>query len=426
MIGLGTALGGIGCGDLGPPPPIGSPPPNREDQSTPNEASPKEKETSPKENQPSHIDEEWFRHSLVEDNLRHWLRAAPLPNGFFRPNLDREWRPANDQTATLVSQSRLLFVFATGYEVTKDAAYLDALQSGGRFLLKYFRDFTHGGWFWSVAPDGSVLDSSKDSYGHAFAIFGLSHAFRVSRDTQFGTAAMETWDVLKSKMFDSQGGLRSKANTDFTRTTGGNSQNPIMHLFEALLALHDATKSPVVFEDARKLVEFVVTRLYRKDEGCIPEAFGPEWKPVAPPAKEWVEMGHQPEWAFLLSRAVEKGFPERFMTIGNQLLDYSMKKGYDPQDGGLTEGPGNAGKGLWQQCEFLRALMRYASQHGRDDLWQAFDQSLALVKRDFIDTEFGGWYQRPSSDKGNVWKVGYHETGMYLEAMRIGGSSSIK
>ena len=44
-----------------------------------------------------HIDRAWFRRSLVEDNLAHWLAAAPAPNGFFRTTLDRQWRPAATQ-----------------------------------------------------------------------------------------------------------------------------------------------------------------------------------------------------------------------------------------------------------------------------------------------------------------------------------------
>ncbi|KPK80762.1 MAG: hypothetical protein AMJ81_11400, partial [Phycisphaerae bacterium SM23_33] len=89
-------------------------------------------------------------------------------------------------------------------------------------------------------------------------------------------------------------------------------------------------------------------------------------------------------------------------------------------------------KGWWQQCEHLRALMRYAADHGRDDLWGPFQKSLAFVKANFLDAEYGGWYgsydpQRPrrpgDARKGSTWKVGYHDTGMYLEALRLAGKA---
>ena len=49
-----------------------------------------------------HVDPVWFRQSLVEDNLAHWLAAAPTPNGFFQVSLDRQWKPYAKQVGTLV------------------------------------------------------------------------------------------------------------------------------------------------------------------------------------------------------------------------------------------------------------------------------------------------------------------------------------
>jgi len=140
---------------------------------------------------PPHIDCEWFRQAILEE-VGHWRAATVTPSGFLQPALDREWQPAGRQTATLVSQSRLLYVLATGYELTRNEAYLEAVTKGADFLLEHFRDREHGGWFYSVSPDGVVLDNSKDSYGHAFAVFGLAHAARVTGAERFRDAALRT------------------------------------------------------------------------------------------------------------------------------------------------------------------------------------------------------------------------------------------
>ena len=113
-----------------------------------------------------HLSRQWVRRRLVEDHLAHWLAAAPTESGFFNAALDRRWSPAEHREATLVSQGRLLYVFATGWEVTRDHAYADALRKGAGFLLDHFRDDEHGGWFYSCSPDGRVLADHKDSYGH--------------------------------------------------------------------------------------------------------------------------------------------------------------------------------------------------------------------------------------------------------------------
>ena len=206
----------------------------------------------------------------------------------------------------------------------------------------------------------------------------------------------------------------------------------MMHLFEALLALHDATGSPEVLRDARELADRIFSRLFQEREGRLPEFYDAEWKPAAAEKGGHIELGHQFEWAFLLSHAVEKGLPNRYLAVAGRLLDYGMKVAYDAPEGGIfsrgdygdraVRGP----KGWWQQCEFLRALMHWAVVRGRADLWPAFDRSLAFARRNLIDAEFGGWYssydpQNPTAGngKGSEWQAGYHVTGMYLEGLRL-------
>lgn len=380
-----------------------------------------------------HIEREWFRQALLGETA-HWREAASTPSGFFRPMLDRQWRPVGEQTGTLVSQCRLLFVMATGYEVTREGSYLEAVRKGADFLLAHFRDAQYGGWFWSVSPQGQALDSSKDSYGHAFVIFGLSHAARVTSEERYRRAALETWAEMKAHLRDGAGFIKPRTTRDFSQVRGTNSQNPMMHLFEALLALHEATRSRAVFQDAQVLADAIFGKLFQERGGYLPELYDADWKPLPATERGYLELGHQFEWAFLLSHAVEKGFPPRHLALGQRLLDYGMKVAYDREAGGIfSRGDYQGGavrgpKGWWEQAEFLRALVHYATLRKRADLWAPFEQSLEFVKRRFIDAEYGGWYgsydpkiprEGRRANKGSIWMVGYHVSGMYAEALRL-------
>ncbi|KKL12980.1 hypothetical protein LCGC14_2530330, partial [marine sediment metagenome] len=262
-----------------------------------------------------------------------------------------------------------------------------------------------------------------------------AHAARVTGDVRYGDFAARTWRVMKARFRDDLGGFRRRAGRDW-RDPQGNSQNPMMHLFEALLTLHDATGDETVLADAKELAEFIFTKLYRADGGYLPESYRPDWTPLGANEGGYVDLGHQFEWAYLLSWAVEKGFDKRYLDIATKLLDFGMTYGFDGEAGGIFGASAYDGtvrgrsKGWWQQAEHLRALMRHAGRHGRDDLWPAFDASLAFVKAHLMDAEHGGWYgsydpAKPRGaaqmGKGTVWKTGYHTAGMYVEALKLTG-----
>ena len=197
----------------------------------------------------------WFKGHVL-GLLAKWLGAV-TDEGMFLPHFDRRWKRREEGEGTLVSQSRLLYNFARGFELTGEEAYLDAVEQGARFLLDRFRDDEHGGWFWSCARDGSVLDRKKDCYGHAFVIFGLSHAARATGDEDLKRAALETWDVLKTRFRDGHGGFARSMSRDFSRADEARSQNPIMHLFEALLALGDLEGAGHIHKGAEEVAGVV-------------------------------------------------------------------------------------------------------------------------------------------------------------------------
>jgi len=364
------------------------------------------------------IDGKWMRSNLIDENLVRWLDASLTENGFLRPNLDNQWKPKKSQFATIVSQGRLLYVFSAAHRLTGEDRYRIAAERGGDFLLKYFGDSLNGGFYWKVSPDGTVSERTKSLYGQAFAIFGLSHAYLATGNDRYRQEAMACWQTCKNKLRDNSGGYFADAQEDFSKPDG-HTQNPIMHMFEALLALYDATGSTEILEDVGCIAEFVCNRLLVVEAGFIPEEFDSTWTiPAESNGVVWIEMGHQPKWAFLLSEGVERGLPRSYLTKGNRLLDYAIERGYDRVRGGLGESGDAKKKGAWQQAEFVRALIRYADLHDRDDLLPILAKSLKLIQTDFIDPVDGGWPEYGTGDKGNIWKVGSYEVGMYLEGIR--------
>ena len=379
---------------------------------------------------------EWFRNHLIQEILPNWLRRAPTEEGFFFTHFDRRWNRQPRDDGTLVSQCRLLYNFSIGYELTGKEEYRKAVEAGARFLVEVYQDRDFGGWFRSCSRHGMVVDSHKDSYGHAFAILGLSCAFRCTGDQGYKKAAWDTWEVLNKHFKDEYGGLIPSTTRDFEDCGAIRSQNPIMHLFEALLALENLEGMSFISEEARKTVDFVLMRLLRKDDRILPEWYSQDWTELREDEGGRIDIGHAFEWAYLLSAAVESGLPKAYLTHASNFLEYGLRIGYDPVDGGIFRFASPDGivvsrnKRWWPQCEAIRSLMHFAILHGNNALWPPLLKTLRFVKEDFVDSEYGGWYtsrepgasplrQNVDTDKGSAWKVDYHIVGMCMEALRL-------
>jgi mannose/cellobiose epimerase-like protein (N-acyl-D-glucosamine 2-epimerase family) len=63
----------------------------------------------------------------------------------------------------------------------------------------------------------------------------------------------------------------------------------------------------------------------------------------------------------------------------------------------------------------IRTMHRYAARHEAAELAEPLRQSIAFVRRHFVDDEYGGWDLNPpgiggepSLAKGNAWKLDFH------------------
>jgi cellobiose epimerase len=381
------------------------------------------------------IDADWQRRALVDGHLARWLAVAPTESGFFRTALDRQWAPKAQQPGDLTGQSRLIYAMAIGYELTRDKRYLDAAVRGANFFLTHYQDPLHGGFFYRVSPEGKVLAEHKNTYGHAFALFALSHLYRVTQDERYRTAALATWQTINRSLRDAEGGFRGDAPRDFALTgasTGNRSQNPVMHMFEALLALIDATQDPAARAGATSVGNFVVYKLLQGQadgSAFIPEWYDNQWKPVQAKDKGgYTDLGHQFEWSHLLLGAESRGLSAIYPQAAERVLAYALKRGYDEIDGGafnraFADDSVDRGKFWWQQAECLHALQAAAAATGKKDLWRRHEQTLALVREQFIDSERGGWFFAP---KKKCHESGcpeeqpdpYHMTSMHMAAIQ--------
>ena len=357
----------------------------------------------------------------------NWREHAPLPNGFQQTQFDTKWQSSSDNKAVdLTSQSRLIYVYATAYEISGDIKYLEALRKAADFMLAHMLRPEEAGWYKSVDRTGSPIGNSIHTYGYSFAIFAMAHAYRATQDGRYLTQAIYTW---QSGVWLGLSAAREwKANGRLPVTVPDSfwSQNPFMHLFEALLSLYEVTKSPAVWVDIGAMAKFLEEKLLQPC-GCLPEwyvatSFSPQHG-----EDTRLYLGHQVEWAFLLSRAVQLGLDDRYLDTANGLLNFSLRHGIDRESGGLQATSsmngqeGDKSYWWWAQAELMRATVHFAREHGRKDLYSVYEKAQLFARMHFIDLGRRNWINESpyfADEQGKLRQViGYHWMAFYTEAL---------
>ncbi len=384
----------------------------------------------------------WFQQHLVDGLLPRWHAAAVTNSGFFYVNLDRDWSRLPENVGTLVSQARSLYVFSVGYMLTRKPAYRKAVEVGARFLLAHFADIEHGGYVWACDSEGEILDATKDAYGHAFALLGLVYAYRILGDPALREAAWRVFDLVRANFRDAQGGLVWKLERDWSPLDDvqPRSQNPMMHTFESFVAFAEVLDetgvedgpltSRDVLAEAEAIAQFLFLRRSEAEAVPLLEVYAPDWTLLDADAR-FFSIGHQFEWAFLLSYAVERGLPERFLELGRRCLDVGLRYGCEAR-GAIRAFANPEGQitrenlTYWDHTEALRALMHFVVRRGESRYLEPLRRILVFTQAHVLDTEHGGWYASLdatgaplSMGKGSVWKVDYHPTALCLEAIRL-------
>jgi len=361
---------------------------------------------------------DWLKANLISGNVEPRLKHGLLPSGFFQPNLGPDWTPVPPQTATLISQTRAIYVMAMGYEVSSDARYLDATKLAADYLLTRFGNArVPGRWARAVSPDGKVVSDDFHAYGHAHVIFALAHAGKVAREAKYLDAAMHTWLAM-----DVPSAIAGR--NSFYDLRG---LNVAMHTFEALLVLYKASGSKLVLSDLKLLGDFIVARFFDQQRGYFAEWLTPE---LARKPDGEVRLGHSIEMAFLLSRAVDAGLPQSYLEPANASVRFVARVASRDPRGVIPHTVNYAGNVQdgelywWCQTELLRGLAHFGIHRGSDELRAQFERTLRSVRELFVDPASGGWYSKANAkdqNKGHEWKVGYHEAMMATEVMRLHG-----
>ncbi|MFJ3482904.1 AGE family epimerase/isomerase [Pseudomonas sp. NPDC090202] len=268
--------------------------------------------------------------------------------------LDSQHQPLPPQRYRAMACARQLFLFSS---LIGDPQVPQAEERAGalfRSLQRHFHDAEHGGWFYSIDPQGAPLDRRKDLYTHAFVIFACAHYWAKVREPLVESVLNAALQVVAERFADGDGLYEAVLEEDWSSLDAGPLQNPLMHLAEAFLATLDVREDADTLAALNALTEAMQRRFVDVAHGVMLE------KPLDA-VDNWSEPGHQFEWFYLLeSSAHLRGTPlHRSLTTA---FAYAEAQGVDTSTGAVAatlavDGTIKDGtQRIWAQAEYLRAL----------------------------------------------------------------------
>lgn len=330
--------------------------------------------------------------ALFSDVQQHFLKViVPLWQGpgwnadMALPHeaLDAAHQPLPAQRYRAMACARQLYLFAS--LIGQVPAAEERAAALFRSLQRHFHDAEHGGWFYSVDPQGAPLDTRKDLYTHAFILFACAHYWDKVREPLVESVLNASLEVIAQRFASGDGLYDATLDRDWSSLDSGPLQNPLMHLAEAFLATLSVREDLAVQQALVELCTAMQKRFVDPEQSVLME------KPLGA-VDNWFEPGHQFEWYFLL----ESSDLLRGSTLHASLeraFAFTEQLGVDQQTGavramldlGPNGGSRDATQRIWAQAEYLRALTLRPDSEA-----VVLRQLRALQQRSL---HAGGWYE---------------------------------
>lgn len=237
--------------------------------------------------------ESWIKN----DALPLWLARGidPLTHANYE-RLDNTGATDKQANVRVRVQARQAFFFASAYT----RGWCEQGAETAKNLLAFVdRVATHptadAGFVHLLDKQFNVIDTKQDLYDHAFFLLANAWCYRALGDKAY----LDRSDALIAHL-DNQFSTLNGGWTEGDYDYECRRQNPHMHLFEAFLALHDATGEAKYLARATEMFGLFQARFFDEKKGVLFEFFDDEWTRLNNAKGDVVEPGHMMEWVWLL------------------------------------------------------------------------------------------------------------------------------
>ena len=383
---------------------------------------------------------------MLETNiLRFWQeRMVDYRQGGFYGRIDGYNVLHPDAEKGAVLNARILWTFAAAARVLNNTPYRILAARAYDYLMQWFMDREQGGVYWSLNADGTPLDTKKQTYAIAFAIYGLAEYVRLTNNQEALNAAIRLFEDLEAHAYKWDNEKMSKCKNGYVEALTRNWQpiadmrlsekdengvftmNTHLHVLEAYTNLYRVLKNVQrddvqgtkerITKQLRTLIDIFANRIFDPATGHLMLFFDEKWQP----SNTHTSPGHDIEAAWLLHEALEVLGDEELL---NQTLPVIHSLAQAAEDDIMDE------KEWWCYAE---AVVGYIDQWKLYQDEKPIESNINLelaetafhyIQTHLMDRENGEWFWTilpdgtpdRTHDKAGFWKCPYHNSRMCIE-----------
>lgn len=382
------------------------------------------------------------RAELTGHILPYWAGwAIDEVHGGFVGRIDGHGRLVEGAPKGAVLNARILWTFAAACRTLGTDRWRPEADRAYAYLREHVRDREHGGVVWSVTADGRPLDTKKQVYAQAFAVYALAEFVRLTDDPGALAWAKEIYGLLETHAVDPRHGGYLEA---FSREWGRlddvrlsekdenapKSMNTHLHVLEAYTTLYRVWPDPALAGRLRDLVRLFLDRIVDPVTGHMTCFFDEDWARTS----GVISFGHDIEATWLLDEAAvvlgDEALAEAVRAVAVPMARRTIEEGMDA-DGGLfnereADGHLDDDKHWWPQAEAVVGFLSAYEHTGDPAFAEAAHRTWAFIQRSIVDRDGGEWHFRVSRDgapyrdeenKVGPWKCPYHNARACMEIM---------
>lgn len=385
------------------------------------------------------LNQEEIRTHLEEKIIPFWKNLRDDTYGGYYGWMDQDLVLDKKAEKGCILNSRITWFFANAYLLLKDASLLEEAKHGFAFMKQYCVDREYGGVYWSVAYDGTPLDTTKHTYNQAFSIYALSSYYEASQDPEALELAKQLFHLIEEKCTDDAGYLEA-----FTRTFAPESNeklsengvmaektmNTLLHVMEAYTQLYQVWPDEEVRSRLLWIVDIIAKHIYNPMLHRQEVFFDRTYHSLI----DLHSYGHDIETAWLLDRTLEvlgdADLTKQISLITKDLTRQVYQVAFDGHSfaNECENGVVNEHRVWWVQAEAVVGFLNgYQKDPQRKEYLEAAEQIWEFIKQYVIDPREGSeWFwevdpkgvpypQRPIVEP---WKCPYHNGRMCIEVIR--------